>query len=126
MDGSYTQLSLHQEGHMTHKHHHHQHVMCVLIYVLKSVFCHLVTFSECGGKNFHFVHKSADVESVVKGTIRSAFEYGGQKCSACSRMYVPDSMWPRIRQELLDIHKHITVGDVSPLSAAASRRYLHY
>ncbi|XP_073344325.1 delta-1-pyrroline-5-carboxylate dehydrogenase, mitochondrial isoform X2 [Pagrus major] len=66
---------------------------------------------ECGGKNFHFVHKSADVESVVKGTIRSAFEYGGQKCSACSRMYVPDSMWPRIRQELLDIHKHITVGD---------------
>ena len=100
--------------------------MCVLIYVLKSVFCHLVTFSECGGKNFHFVHKSADVESVVKGTIRSAFEYGGQKCSACSRMYVPDSMWQRIRQELLDIHKHITVGDVSPLSAAASRRYLHY
>ncbi|XP_041809951.1 delta-1-pyrroline-5-carboxylate dehydrogenase, mitochondrial [Chelmon rostratus] len=66
---------------------------------------------ECGGKNFHFVHKSADVESVVKGTIRSAFEYGGQKCSACSRIYVPDSMWPQIRQELLDIHKNISVGD---------------
>ncbi|XP_076602679.1 delta-1-pyrroline-5-carboxylate dehydrogenase, mitochondrial [Chaetodon auriga] len=66
---------------------------------------------ECGGKNFHFVHKSADVESVVKGTIRSAFEYGGQKCSACSRMYVPDSMWPRIKQELLDIHRDISVGD---------------
>ncbi|KAM3620758.1 uncharacterized protein V6R79_001615 [Siganus canaliculatus] len=66
---------------------------------------------ECGGKNFHFVHKSADVESVVKGTIRSAFEYGGQKCSACSRMYVPDSMWPQIKKELLDIHKHIVVAD---------------
>uniref|UniRef100_A0A671M8C5 Multifunctional fusion protein n=1 Tax=Sinocyclocheilus anshuiensis TaxID=1608454 RepID=A0A671M8C5_9TELE len=66
---------------------------------------------ECGGKNFHFVHKSADVHSVVNGTIRSAFEYGGQKCSACSRMYVPDSLWPQIKQELLDVHKQIKVGD---------------
>ncbi|XP_042589627.1 delta-1-pyrroline-5-carboxylate dehydrogenase, mitochondrial [Cyprinus carpio] len=66
---------------------------------------------ECGGKNFHFVHKSADVRSVVNGTIRSAFEYGGQKCSACSRMYVPDSLWPQIKQELLDVHKQIKVGD---------------
>ncbi|XP_063071294.1 delta-1-pyrroline-5-carboxylate dehydrogenase, mitochondrial [Engraulis encrasicolus] len=66
---------------------------------------------ECGGKNFHFVHTSADVESVVSGTIRSAFEYGGQKCSACSRMYVPDSLWPQIKKELLDIHKQIKVGD---------------
>lgn len=66
---------------------------------------------ECGGKNFHFVHKSADVESVVKGTIRSAFEYGGQKCSACSRMYVPDGMWPQIKRQLLDIHRNIKVGD---------------
>ncbi|XP_037345678.2 delta-1-pyrroline-5-carboxylate dehydrogenase, mitochondrial [Pungitius pungitius] len=66
---------------------------------------------ECGGKNFHFVHASADVESVVKGTIRSAFEYGGQKCSACSRMYVPDSLWPQIRDQLLDIHRQLKVGD---------------
>ncbi|XP_044074390.1 delta-1-pyrroline-5-carboxylate dehydrogenase, mitochondrial-like isoform X1 [Siniperca chuatsi] len=66
---------------------------------------------ECGGKNFYFVHKSADVESVVKGTIRSAFEYGGQKCSACSRMYVPDGLWPQIKRGLLDIHSNIRVGD---------------
>uniref|UniRef100_A0A4W4FTM0 Multifunctional fusion protein n=1 Tax=Electrophorus electricus TaxID=8005 RepID=A0A4W4FTM0_ELEEL len=66
---------------------------------------------ECGGKNFHFVHRSADVHSVVMGTIRSAFEYGGQKCSACSRMYVPDSLWPCIKQELLAVHKQIIVGD---------------
>uniref|UniRef100_A0A8C1H7C9 Multifunctional fusion protein n=1 Tax=Cyprinus carpio carpio TaxID=630221 RepID=A0A8C1H7C9_CYPCA len=71
---------------------------------------------ECGGKNFHFVHKSADVGSVVTGTIRSAFEYGGQKCSACSRMYVPDSLWPQIKQQLLDVHKQIKVGDVSSFS----------
>ncbi|XP_018543179.1 delta-1-pyrroline-5-carboxylate dehydrogenase, mitochondrial [Lates calcarifer] len=68
-------------------------------------------WQECGGKNFHFVHRSADVQSVVTGTIRSAFEYGGQKCSACSRMYVPDSMWPQIKQGLLDIHRSIRVGD---------------
>lgn len=66
---------------------------------------------ECGGKNFHFVHSSADVESVVKGTVRSAFEFGGQKCSACSRMYVPHSLWPDIKQRLLDVHKEIRVGD---------------
>uniref|UniRef100_A0AAQ5Y3Y5 Multifunctional fusion protein n=1 Tax=Amphiprion ocellaris TaxID=80972 RepID=A0AAQ5Y3Y5_AMPOC len=57
---------------------------------------------ECGGKNFHFVHSSADVQSVVMGTIRSAFEFGGQKCSACSRMYVPNSLWPQIRQKMVD------------------------
>ena len=51
---------------------------------------------ECGGKNYHFVHNSADIESVVKSTIRSAFEYQGQKCSACSRMYVPESIWPQV------------------------------
>ncbi|XP_062401554.1 delta-1-pyrroline-5-carboxylate dehydrogenase, mitochondrial [Sardina pilchardus] len=66
---------------------------------------------ECGGKNFHFVHSSADAHSVAMGTIRSAFEYGGQKCSACSRMYVSESLWPQIKQELLDIHKQMKVGD---------------
>ena len=73
----------------------------------------MFVLSECGGKNFHFVHASADVRSVVMGTIRSAFEYGGQKCSACSRMYVPDSLWPQIKQQLLDVHRSIKVGDVS-------------
>ena len=51
---------------------------------------------ECGGKNFHLVHPTADIESVINGTIRSSFEYSGQKCSACSRMYVPESIWPQV------------------------------
>lgn len=51
---------------------------------------------ECGGKNYHLVHSSADVESVINGTIKSAFEYNGQKCSACSRMYVPESLWAEV------------------------------
>ncbi|ESO94584.1 hypothetical protein LOTGIDRAFT_161287 [Lottia gigantea] len=68
---------------------------------------------ECGGKNFHFIHPSADVESVVNGTIRGAFEFNGQKCSATSRMYVPESLWPKIKDGLLSIHKEIKTG--SPL-----------
>lgn len=51
---------------------------------------------ECGGKNYHFVHESADLTNVAVNTIRSAFEYSGQKCSACSRLYVPESKWPEV------------------------------
>lgn len=51
---------------------------------------------ECGGKNFHFIHPSADIQTVITGTIRSAFEFCGQKCSACSRMYVPESLWSKV------------------------------
>lgn len=51
---------------------------------------------ECGGKNYHFVHSSADVVNVSVNSIRSAFEYSGQKCSACSRLYVPKSKWPEV------------------------------
>ncbi|XP_069467180.1 delta-1-pyrroline-5-carboxylate dehydrogenase, mitochondrial [Ambystoma mexicanum] len=68
---------------------------------------------ECGGKNFHFVHASADVSSVVSGTLRSAFEYGGQKCSACSRLYAPASLWPQIKAQLLEQHRQIKVGNPS-------------
>mmetsp|Transcript_13901 Transcript_13901/g.37297 ORF Transcript_13901/g.37297 Transcript_13901/m.37297 type:complete len:588 (-) Transcript_13901:692-2455(-) len=56
---------------------------------------------ETGGKNFHLVHESADVEHVVFSTLRGAFEYQGQKCSATSRMYVPASMWASAVKPLL-------------------------
>lgn len=68
---------------------------------------------ECGGKNFHFVHPSADVETVVASSIRAAFEYSGQKCSALDRMYVPQSLWPEIKKGLLEIRNQLKVG--SPL-----------
>lgn len=71
---------------------------------------------ECGGKNYHFVHPSADVESVANGTIRSAFEFNGQKCSACSRMYVPESLWDKVREGLLSIRKGLKLGDVRDFS----------
>lgn len=49
---------------------------------------------ETGGKNFHLIHNSADIRNAVVQTVRGAFEYQGQKCSATSRVYVPKSMWP--------------------------------
>jgi len=71
---------------------------------------------ECGGKNYHFVHSSANVESVVNGTVRSAFEYQGQKCSACSRMYVAESVWPQVKEGLVEVQKTLKMGDVSDFS----------
>ncbi|KAG6001418.1 hypothetical protein E4U21_004338 [Claviceps maximensis] len=65
---------------------------------------------ETGGKNFHLIHPSADVDNAVMHTIRGAFEYQGQKCSATSRLYVPKSLWPAFKQKLVaEVHK-LTVG----------------
>lgn len=68
---------------------------------------------ECGGKNFHLVHESADLESVAIATLRSAFEYSGQKCSACSRLYVPESMWPKLKDRLVELMSELKID--SPL-----------
>ncbi|KAL1702461.1 Aldehyde/histidinol dehydrogenase [Schizophyllum commune] len=56
---------------------------------------------ETGGKNFHLVHPSAEVKNAVVQTIRAAFEYSGQKCSALSRLYVPKSLWEGGFKDLL-------------------------
>jgi len=50
--------------------------------------------------------------SVINGTIRSAFEFSGQKCSACSRAYIPKSLWPQIKEGLVEKHKEIKLGEV--------------
>lgn len=57
---------------------------------------------ETGGKNFHLIHSSADQRNALVQTVRAAFEYQGQKCSACSRVYVPES----ISKEFLAEMKH--------------------
>ncbi|KAF8965008.1 1-pyrroline-5-carboxylate dehydrogenase [Entomortierella lignicola] len=67
---------------------------------------------ETGGKNFHLAHKTANVNSVVQNTIRAAFEYQGQKCSACSRAFFPDNLWPEIKAGLIKAHARIETGDV--------------
>ncbi len=67
---------------------------------------------ETGGKDFIFAHNSADIDALVVATIRAAFEYQGQKCSAASRMYVPISIWPQFKDKLLGEVAKIKVGDV--------------
>ena len=71
---------------------------------------------ETGGKDFVFAHPSADVNSLANNLLRGAFEYQGQKCSAASRAYIPDSMWPQLRDMLADGVAGIKVGDVSDFS----------
>lgn len=68
---------------------------------------------ETGGKDFIFVHPSADPLEVSVNAIRGAFEYQGQKCSAASRMYIPRSLWPQIKIMLADMADDIKMGDVT-------------
>lgn len=67
---------------------------------------------ETGGKDFVFVHHSADVKAVAAALVRGAFEYQGQKCSAASRAYIPESLWPAIREEFLGQLSEVKMGDV--------------
>ena len=65
---------------------------------------------ETGGKNYHLVHNSADVENVVINTVRGAFEYQGQKCSATSRVYFPKSNWDQTKAGLIAETQKLKVG----------------
>lgn len=66
---------------------------------------------ETGGKDFIFAHKSAKVKPLVIAAIRGAFEYQGQKCSAASRMYIPQSLWGEFRKLYIEEVAKITVGE---------------
>ncbi|HHJ53605.1 MAG TPA: aldehyde dehydrogenase family protein, partial [Caldithrix abyssi] len=66
---------------------------------------------ETGGKDFIFVHPSAKVKPLVTATIRGAFEYQGQKCSAASRMYIPESLWPEFKEQYVAEVAKIKMGE---------------
>jgi 1-pyrroline-5-carboxylate dehydrogenase len=68
---------------------------------------------ETGGKDFIFVHNSANPAQVATAITRGAFEYQGQKCSAASRAYIPKSLWSEIKEILLKQIKEIKMGDPS-------------
>ncbi|EJD01657.1 delta-1-pyrroline-5-carboxylate dehydrogenase [Fomitiporia mediterranea MF3/22] len=72
---------------------------------------------ETGGKNFHVVHESADLTNAVMQSVRGAFEYQGQKCSALSRLYVSSSLWSNgFKDKLLQEVAKIKVGSVTDFS----------
>jgi 1-pyrroline-5-carboxylate dehydrogenase len=72
---------------------------------------------ETGGKNFHLVHPSADPENVINQTLRAAFEYQGQKCSACSRMFIPESLSNQIIAGLKAGAEAIKLGALGELES---------
>ena len=65
---------------------------------------------ETGGKDFIFAHKSANPTQLTTALIRGAFEYQGQKCSAASRAYIPESVWTKIKAPLVETTKQLTMG----------------
>ncbi len=66
---------------------------------------------ETGGKDFIFVHQSADPQATAVAAVRGAYEYQGQKCSAASRMYVPRSLWGDLRDRIVEMMRTIPMGD---------------
>lgn len=67
---------------------------------------------ETGGKDFIFVHPSAsdDLDAVATAVVRGGFEYQGQKCSACSRVFVPRSLWPSLKDLLVGMTEALAMG----------------
>jgi 1-pyrroline-5-carboxylate dehydrogenase len=68
---------------------------------------------ETGGKDFILAHPSADPEALAVAMVRGAYEYQGQKCSAASRAYIPDSIWPEVRDRVVAMMGQIRMGDVA-------------
>ena len=71
---------------------------------------------ETGGKDFIAVHPSADLAAVKTAIVRGAFEYQGQKCSAASRAYIPESMWDALKDPLIAETASLKMGDVQDFS----------
>ncbi|MEG1762119.1 MAG: L-glutamate gamma-semialdehyde dehydrogenase, partial [Bacteroidales bacterium] len=71
---------------------------------------------ETGGKDFVFAHTSADVDALTTALIRGSFEFQGQKCSAASRAYIPNSLWSKVKKQMGTMLSDMKVGDVSDFS----------
>lgn len=71
---------------------------------------------ETGGKDFIFAHPSADRNALITAIVRGAFEYQGQKCSAASRAYIPESLWKNIKDDLISQIKGLKMGPAEDFS----------
>jgi len=71
---------------------------------------------ETGGKDFIIAHPGANADAVRTAIIRAGFEYQGQKCSAASRIYLPDNLWKRLKDDLIGEIAGLRMGDVSDFS----------
>ncbi|MCB5270296.1 MAG: L-glutamate gamma-semialdehyde dehydrogenase [Candidatus Cloacimonetes bacterium] len=71
---------------------------------------------ETGGKDFIFAHPSADIDALAVASVRGAFEYQGQKCSAASRMYIPESLYEAWHERAIAMLETVKMGDVQDFS----------
>jgi 1-pyrroline-5-carboxylate dehydrogenase len=71
---------------------------------------------ETGGKDFVLAHADCDKQALAVALVRGAFEYQGQKCSAASRAYIPQSIWPSVKQSMLTMLTEIKTGTVEDFS----------
>jgi len=66
---------------------------------------------ETGGKDFIVAHASADAAALATAIVRGGYEFQGQKCSAASRVYVPTSLWPEVKERVVEMMRAIRMGD---------------
>jgi 1-pyrroline-5-carboxylate dehydrogenase len=71
---------------------------------------------ETGGKDFIIAHPSSNPKQVSTAISRGAFEFQGQKCSAASRCYIPESIWPEVKSSLLDDINSFKMGSPEDMS----------
>ena len=71
---------------------------------------------ETGGKDYVLAYKDAKADQVATALLRGAFEYQGQKCSAASRAYIPQSLWPAVEEKLVADLKTVKMGTVEDFS----------
>ena len=71
---------------------------------------------ETGGKDFIIAHPSANIKQVATGIVRGAFEFQGQKCSAASRAYIPKSLWPAVKEQVITDVKSMKMGSPEDFS----------
>jgi 1-pyrroline-5-carboxylate dehydrogenase len=75
---------------------------------------------ETGGKDFIFAHQSANPLELATAIIRGSFEYQGQKCSAASRAYIPESIWKETKRIMLQMISEIKTGDVTDFKSSVN------
>jgi 1-pyrroline-5-carboxylate dehydrogenase len=75
---------------------------------------------ETGGKDFIFAHESANPQELATAIVRGSFEYQGQKCSAASRAYIPESLWEETKRIILGMISEIKTGDVTDFKSSVN------
>ncbi|XP_002061707.3 delta-1-pyrroline-5-carboxylate dehydrogenase, mitochondrial [Drosophila willistoni] len=78
---------------------------------MKRYICFPRLAAECQGTNFHFVHSSAKLDAVCSATMDAAFNFAGQYSTSLSRLFVPSSLWPELKERLCHAIAELKVGN---------------